>query len=316
MTFAQTHREYVASNFIKSLLSETGAISAGIIPVDKVDASSVAQYDRWITDGKHGGLHYMERYNDVRANPRLLLEGAKSIIIGAFPYYHRDKPDEQKHYRIARYARGRDYHEVVRDRLNIVANKLTERYGGTFRICIDTAPLRERYWAQKAGIGFVGKNNCLIVPGYGSYVFIGTIISTLDFDKYDTPLESKFCSNCKKCVDACPGGALSLNGEAVDARKCLSALTLEHRGKFRYPISTSGRIAGCDICQEVCPYNFTVLDIGLPEFAHLSPLCFMSDEEIENLSEQEIKKLTKKSALSRIKSEDFVRNIKAAKRKC
>ena len=160
-------------------MTEVGAYRCGIARVEPVDASSARVYDEWIAAGRHDTMDYLERYGDVRSDPSLLLEGARSIIVAAFPYARPVTPSDGK-LRIASYALGDDYHDVLRRRLEGAAEKIRARWGGATRVCVDTAPLRERYWAVKAGVGFVGINCQLILPGAGSYFFIGSILSTVE----------------------------------------------------------------------------------------------------------------------------------------
>ncbi|MDE6309125.1 MAG: tRNA epoxyqueuosine(34) reductase QueG, partial [Muribaculaceae bacterium] len=175
-----------------------------------------------------------------------LLDGARSVISCAFPY------QLQHDCAIASYALGDDYHEVLRQRLGTVAQRLAENYGAATRICVDTAPLLERYWAVKAGVGFIGRNHQLIVPDCGSAVLLGEILTTADIEP-DSPCALS-CGDCMACVNRCPGGALLADG-TFDARRCLSYLTIEYRGEIDDSIDLHGRIYGCDECQLCCPHN-------------------------------------------------------------
>lgn len=283
-----------------------GAVAVGIARVASVRPDAMEQYREWVASGKRGPLAFLEKYPDIRSNPALLLEGARSIIVAAFPYLHPTPAGIAS--RIAKYARGLDYHDVVRNRLESAAVRIRESLGGETRVCVDTAPLRERYWAVEAGVGFVGWNNSLIVPGHGSFVVLGEIITTLEL-KPDTPCRLG-CGDCGACLRACPTGALSGTG-AVDASRCLSCLTIEHRGEFPPGTDLHGRVAGCDTCQDVCPHNRHVAMEGLAEFAPNSPLLSLSPEEILRLTDTQIRKLLKGSSLSRIKPADLRRNLGA-----
>ncbi|MDE7389160.1 MAG: DUF1730 domain-containing protein, partial [Muribaculaceae bacterium] len=212
---------------VRRLAAEVGAVACGVAEAAPVSPEAIEIYSRWIADGRHADMDYMTRYPDVRSDPRLLLEGARSLIVCAFSYF----TDEPFGLPVALYARGRDYHEVVRERLSALASRLTETYGGTTRVCVDTAPLRERHWAIRAGIGIQGLNNQIIVPGAGSYVFLGTILWTQPLEP-TPPLSAAHCGRCGRCVEACPAKALSADGSALDARRCLSYLTIEHSGAF------------------------------------------------------------------------------------
>ncbi|MDE5673379.1 MAG: DUF1730 domain-containing protein, partial [Duncaniella sp.] len=208
---------------IKRLLKAAGAFKSGIALAGEVDADRMADYDRWLSEGRHASMAYLEKYTDIRRNPALLLPGARSVISSVFNYWwgRSDGPLQW-----ASYALGDDYHDVVRARLQSVADMIVNQTGAECRVCVDTAPIPERYWAVKSGIGFIGLNRQLIVPGAGTHFFLGEIVTTLPLTP-DQP-ETGNCGECRRCLSACPGGALSPEG--LDANRCLSYLTIEHRG--------------------------------------------------------------------------------------
>lgn len=221
-----------------------------------MSGEAAALYDTWIADGCHGDMAYMERYGEVRADPVLLLDGARTIFMSAFSYANPDavRDMESRHVPlISEYALGDDYHTEVRERLSAAAQAITERYGGVTRVCVDTAPLRERYWARQAGLGFIGVNNYLIIPGMGLHFVLGAILWTGEADVYDTPCTGS-CGACGRCVDACPTGAISSDGR-LDARKCLSYLTIESREPLPDGVSVGQRLFGCDTCRRACPHE-------------------------------------------------------------
>ena len=303
---------YMERSQVKEIVKGVGATAVGIARVAEVDAAARQSYLHWIESGRSAPLGYMDRYHEVRNNPRLLLDGANSIIVAAFSYYY-PTPAAKSHFTIARYARGADYHDVVRRRLNdavtaIIAETALDPLD--FRVCVDTAPLRERYWARKAGVGFIGRNNALIVPGEGSYMVLGEILTTMELDA-DAPC-TLTCGNCMACVKSCPAGALDCDEDGycgVDASRCLSCLTIEHRGDFPEEIKLGGRIAGCDTCQDVCPHNRHAKTSPIAEFAPSNPLLDMTDDQILSLRAEDIRPLTRHTSLSRIKPSDFIRNI-------
>lgn len=239
----------------------------GKAPADMVDAADMEGFRRWLERGFMAGMAYMRNWEEIRLDPRLLLEGAQSVLSFAFPYAGGfDRP-------VADYALGNDYHDVVRDFLGLVVEQLRNEYGGRYRICVDSAPVFERYWAERCGLGRRGRNGLVFVPGAGSRVFLAEIISTLPVSKLPEPPlmtadAEDYCINCGRCIKACPANALQDDG-TVDARRCLSYLTIEHRGDWddagtAAMHTPAGRrtLFGCDICQKVCPVNRAIADRG------------------------------------------------------
>lgn len=277
----------------------------GVAEAGPVDAEAVARYRRWLAEGRHAGMAYMERYDDLRDDPRLLLPSARSIISCAIGYYHpASQPVESP--RIAMYARGDDYHEVVRERLSAMADEIRGRWGGETRVCVDTAPIRERYWAMRAGVGFIGRNNHLIIPGYGSYFFLGEILTTVRFAP-DKPLDIG-CGNCRRCLDACPGGALTADG-ALDARQCLSYLTIEHRGPLPAGTRLGNHLYGCDECQLACPHNRNAAATTEGRFHPRAAVMNLSREEVAAMTQERFSALFRHSAVKRAKLAGLLRNL-------
>lgn len=285
--------------------SRLGVSRLGIAAAADVDAVETARYEEWIASGRHGEMAYLDRYHDVRRNPAGLLPGAQSVIVCAFNYYPavRQRADVPQ---FAFYAYGRDYHEVVRERLEALASIIRERHGGSTRVCVDTAPLPERYWAVRAGVGFRGLNSQLIVPGLGSYFFLGEIISTVAFTP-DSPCSGD-CGRCGACVRECPGGAILPDG-TVDARRCLSYLTIEYRGDtLPAGVSPGNRVYGCDVCQQVCPHNRCAMPTEIPEFAPSGEFLALDGPAIENMSPEKFSALFRHSAVKRTKLKGLIRN--------
>lgn len=274
----------------------------GAVSVDEpVSPEACEQYSRWLADGRHGEMAYLANHAALRRDPRTLLEGARTLIAVAFPYYS----DEPVRLPISLYARGRDYHEVVRERLLEAAASLP----GSSRVCVDTAPLRERYWARRAGLGFIGRNNQLIIPGLGSYFFLGFILNTTDFGlPASAPAAAGGCGDCRRCVDACPGRCLSADGSGVDARRCLSYLTIEYRGELPGPIPV---LYGCDVCQRVCPHNASPRPTPIADF-HPSPeLASLTAADVAAMTPERFRALFRHSAVKRTKLSGLLRNLAA-----
>jgi len=246
-------------------------------------------------------MAYLDRYHEVRADPRLLLQDARSMLCVAFPYF----TSEPVRLPVSLYARGRDYHEVVREHLSILARQLPP---GDTRICVDTAPLRERYWAERLGLGFIGRNNQLIIPGLGSYFFLGFILTTANLPaaRWRDP-DGRSCGNCRRCVDACPGRCIFPSGEGIDARKCLSYLTIEYRGELGdLSLPT---LYGCDVCQRVCPFNSNPVPTPIFDF-HPSPaLRNLSADELRQMTPGQFAATFRHSAVRRTKLAGLQRNL-------
>lgn len=290
-------------NDIARWLAEAGAAASGIAQADTVDESEFSRFAEWLDKGMHGDMQYMERYRDIRRDPALLLDGAKSIIVAVFSYHHSGQGDGALG-AIASYAHGDDYHEVVRGRLGQVAALLKGKYGGETRVCADSAPLLERYRAVRAGVGFIGRNRMLIVPGVGSYVFIGSILTTLDITP-DSPCTLS-CYGCGRCIISCPGKALTARG--LDARKCLSYLTIEYRGEFPDSLDLKGCLYGCDTCQRVCPHNAGIPDTTIAEFAPRPALSTLTPEKAAAMTLSEFSTMMRHSAIKRTKLAGLQRN--------
>lgn len=271
---------------------------------------AIAMHRRWVAEGRHGSMQYLDRYHDVRADATLLLPGAASIIAAAFSYR---QPVHSP--LIADYALGRDYHTVLRQRLEPVASCIAGTFGGDTRICIDTAPLRERYWAAYAGLGIIGVNNHLIIPGLGSDFFLAFILTTAHLPIHPARKEANPCApqcmQCMRCVKACPGRAISPDG-SIDARRCLSYLTIEHRGPLPEGTVLHGTVYGCDICSRVCPMNHIEAPAEpLAEFLPSEAIMNISLPQIANLSPDDFSRLFSRSAIKRTKLCGLQRNAAA-----
>lgn len=293
---------------VHALAAEAGVEPVRLTAAVAVSAEAVEAHARWIAAGRHADMSYMERYADVRSDPRLLLPGAATLLVAAFPYQLRPERCGVA-LPIAGYALGRDYHEVVRERMQRFAAMLTARWGGDTRVCVDTAPLRERYWAERAGLGRIGLNNQLIVPGLGSNVVLGTLLWSVAVDGSDRPLPGH-CGRCGACVRACPAGALSADGSGVDARRCLSYLTIEHRGEFPPGTDLCGRLYGCDLCQRVCPWNSRQAE-PLPEFMPSQALRRLTEADVAAMTQPQFSTLFSHSAIKRTKLAGLQRNLQA-----
>lgn len=291
---------------IKQACKEAGAFRVGIASIHPVEETEARSYESWIAEGCHATMDYLARYPEIRRDPSLLLEGAKSVICCAFPYSP-TPPREKDSLRIASYALGEDYHDVIRRRLKPVVRLLREKYGAKSRITVDTAPLRERIWAKEAGIGFIGRNNQLITPEAGSRVFLGEIIATLSLPADKPATES--CLGCDACVRNCPGQALRMVGSRVllDAHKCISYQSIECKEELSG--SLYGHFYGCDTCQDVCPHNATISAVPLPEFLPREEITSLTAEKIAAMNEEEYASIFACSAIRRAPLGRLRRNL-------
>lgn len=317
----------------------TGAVAVGFAQAEEIDADAAAQYDRWIASGSADRMDYLVRHAALRRHPRNVLENARGVVSIAYSY----APTEWRSAelpQIACYAYGQDYHDVLRKRLQPVVDQLKERLGGEWRICIDSAPLAERYWAVKSGIGRIGKNGSVIVDNFGSYIFLVEILTTLpvgsemrsepsfdtgaDVDEISSSFEGavnfegavKRCKGCDACVRACPQGALKGDG-TMDARRCLNYLTIEHKGEWEGASLESMQtpagvrtLYGCDICQRVCPHNRNVPPTTIAEFAP-SPFILSLDKATAlSLDQTSFSRQFKGSPIKRAKLAGLLRNAR------
>lgn len=212
---------------------------------------------RWIVEGRHGQMHYLERRLEMRLDPRVLVPGARSILVVADRYSdgRRDRRDVPLRGRLGRYARGRDYHLVMRRRLETLRDECLRRWPQErFRVCVDTAPLLEREHAARAGLGAIGKHTLLIEPSVGSWMLLGAIVTTLPLEPPGSALSGDPCGSCTRCIEACPTSCIE--PWSVDASACVSYLTIEHRDVIaeQFHEAMGDWLVGCDVCQEVCPH--------------------------------------------------------------
>ena len=263
----------------------------------------------WISAGKHDAMTYMERYGELRRNPTGLLNGAKTVICLALNYYPAKK-QPRTHPRFAYYAYGKDYHEVLREMLQQLAGYVQQLAGGNERVCCDTAPIFERYWAVRAGIGFIGRNSQLILPHKGSYFYLGELLTTLSLPN-SFPIKSD-CGNCRRCIDACPTHAIGEN-RTIDARRCISCQTIENKNAIPPEIVTrlGRRVYGCDTCQEVCPHNQYATPTQIADLQPNEEILNLTYNKLKHLSREDYNRIFRHSAVKRAKYEGLMRNVAA-----
>jgi epoxyqueuosine reductase len=290
---------------------ELGFSDCGFSKAEPVDHTHKNFVEKWISKKKHGTMQWLERNKDKRYDPRLLSENAKTIITVSYNYFSTKKFYDNNSYIISKYAYGKDYHYVIKDKLGLLLSFIEEKTGKRkARIFVDSAPVLERYWAQKGGLGFTGKNTCLINRKNGSFFFIGSLILDLElnYTKADT---ANYCGTCTRCIDACPTQALK--PFEIDANKCLSYITIEYRDETipgYFKDKTANRIFGCDICQDVCPWNRFAKPHNEPLFEPEDELLKMTKQDWEKLDKPGFKRLFKHSAVKRAGYHRLMRNIK------
>jgi epoxyqueuosine reductase len=264
----------------------------------------------WCKAGMNAGMTYLARDIEKRINPELLVDGAKSLIVTGINYYTDIRQTEPGVPVLSRYAYGEGYQDVIKEKLNelltFIKSIEPEAEGQPFS---DSAPLLEKAWAAEAGIGWQGKHSIVINKKIGSFFFIGVLILNIELE-YDNPLTGDYCGTCRLCIDLCPTGAIN-EDHTIDARKCIANLTIENRGPIPEDIipKLEGRIYGCDLCQEVCPWNKKALPHNVPEFKIAAELDQLTADEWKNLSPEQFKRLFKKSAVGRKKYDTFMENV-------
>ena len=299
--------EYTAK--IKSAADALGFLSCGISQADFLE-DEAPRLEQWLNQGHHGSMSYMERHFDKRLDPRLLVPGAKSVVSLLLNYHTDKKQADPKAPKISSYAYGKDYHFVIKEKLKelmqIIHREIGEVNG---RVFVDSAPVMDKAWAAKSGLGWLGKNTNLISKKVGSFFFIAELIIDLELD-YDTPV-TDHCGSCTACIDACPTDAL-LQPYQIDGSKCISYLTIEL--KENIPTEFKGQMDnwafGCDICQTVCPWNRFATPHDEPAFEPQEELLNLTKSEWQEMTSVVFNQVFKNSAVKRTKFEGLKRNIK------
>lgn len=301
---------------IKAEASRLGFFVCGFARAEPVSEAMRRHYLGWLADGRNADMAYLGNNLDKRFDPRLLMPGVKTIVVVAQNYFPARRLPEGEP-QIADYALGLDYHDIVKQKLRQLAATVGI---ADYRAFVDTAPVLERYWAVRAGLGWIGKNQQLIIPHAGSEFFLGELFVTVELPP-DEPLPNR-CGTCHRCVDACPTHALSLPATCVegygditrfDARLCLSYQTIENRGELTVGAKAAmgDTFYGCDRCQRACPWNRFAKPSTEPLLQPREELLAMTRQKWENLTEEDYRRLFKGSAVKRAKYEGLMRNIKA-----
>jgi len=295
---------------IKNKAYDLGFSFVGISKAEFLEKEA-RQLESWLKSNFHGKMTYMENYFDKRTDPRLLVEGAKSVVTVLQNYYTEEKQLDNQAPKISKYALGKDYHLVIRSKLNQLYDFIQEEVGEVAaRGFVDSAPVLDKAWAEKSGLGWIGKHTNLINKEQGSYFFIGELIIDLELD-FDGPIKD-YCGTCTKCIDACPTEAI-IQPYLVDGSKCISYLTIELKDEI-IPKEFNGKMDnwmfGCDVCQEVCPWNRFSIQHSESGFNSNPNVLKMKKNEWDELSEDLFNELFKKTAVKRTKFKGLKRNIK------
>lgn len=303
---------------VKSLAREVGFSLCGIASLDPEPRANDA-FARWLENGMHGDMAYLERHRPLRENVGELLPGARSAICVALNYYQPVERDQRTmegrdgRGRFSIYVHGEDYHAVMMRMLSALDERVRAQFphAATRAVC-DIHPVSDRSLAMQAGIAWLGKNTNVISPGYGSWIFLGELLTTLDL-RADEPLET-LCAGCTKCIDACPTGALD-TPFTLDARRCISYLTIEKRGEIDPALASriGLDVYGCDTCQSVCPFNRVASESVVFQRDDRSALIDMTLEELATISDEEFREKTRGSAMRRVKPEGLRRNARLAR---
>ena len=294
------------SSEVKAEALRLGFFACGIAKAAPVDKDVATRFRQWIRNGSHADMQYMANHTDARLDPRLLMEGVKSIVCVAMNYTPAHRLSDNG-YQLSAYVYGKDYHDVMKVRLHALAARLGFIH---YRAFCDTAPVLERYWAVKAGLGWTGKHHQLIIPGAGSMFFLGELFTDEVFD-YDSPVADR-CGRCTRCIEACPTGVL---GTTFNCVKCLSYQTIENRNELSPEAARhmGNTIYGCDRCLQACPWLRTASPTTIPEFAPTEKLLSMTKERWHHLTEEDYRYLFKGSAVKRAKYTGLMRNIQAVR---
>lgn len=297
------------TTLIKSFAASLGFDHCGIARAEQLDEDA-RRLEKWLNKGMQGSMRYMENHFDLRTDPRKLVPGARSVITLLLNYFPGAKQPAVAP-KVSKYAYGRDYHLVIREKLKEMTGMIRQQIGEiTGRGFVDSAPVLEKTWAQRSGLGWVGRNGNLINKDSGSFFFIATLITDLELN-YDTPFSRDYCGTCTKCIDACPTEAIT-EGKVVDGSKCISYFTIELKDAL-IPEGMKGRfddwIFGCDVCQDICPWNRFSTLTSEPAFTPIPEILDFTKSDWDDLTSESFDRIFTNSPLKRTKFEGIKRNL-------
>ncbi|MBC9796863.1 tRNA epoxyqueuosine(34) reductase QueG [Sinomicrobium weinanense] len=303
------------TQLIKAEARRLGFMSCGVSRAEFLEEEA-PRLERWLRENMHGEMGYMENHFDKRLDPRLLVDGAKSVISLTLNYFPAEEQKDTGSPKISKYAYGRDYHFVIKDKLKQLLHFIHEEIGEVGgRAFVDSAPVLDRAWATRSGLGWIGKNSNLISKKVGSFFFIAELVVDLDLE-YDDPITTNHCGSCTACIDTCPTQAI-VEPMVVDGSRCISYFTIELKDNI--PTEFEGKfddwMFGCDICQDVCPWNRFSKPHNEPLFDPHPDLLNMSKKDWEEITEDVFREIFRKSAVKRTKFKGLKRNIEFLKEK-
>lgn len=298
------------SRVIKKIASDLGFLSVGISKAEHM-TEEAHRLEQWLSSNYNGSMSYMENHFDKRVDPRLLVPGSKSVISLSYNYFTYDLQTDHTAPKISKYAYGSDYHKILKKKLKELIYRLQEQFGDFNGRCfVDSAPVLERDWAKRSGLGWIGKHTLLLSKQKGSFFFLTELICDLELE-YDHPVQNH-CGTCTACIDACPTDAISKEGYVLDANKCISYLTIELKEDIpsAFKNKMDNWIFGCDICQDVCPWNRFAHQHSEEEFLPKKDLLEITKEEWMDISKEVFDEIFQGSAVKRTKYEGLTRNIR------
>ena len=298
------------TEFIKKEAKKLGFSGCGISKA-RFLSEEAKNFEKWLSNGYQGSMSYLEKNIDKRLNPTILVPGSKSVISLAFNYFPPKKLIDNNNFIISKYAYGKDYHKVLKKKLKKLFFLMREKIGNIEgRVFVDSAPIHERAWAKLSGLGWIGKNSLLINKNQGSFFFLAEIICDLELE-YDEPVLNR-CGNCSRCIDACPTDAIT-KAQVINAKKCISYLTIENKDNIPEELNDSmnNSIFGCDICQDVCPWNKNSKPHEEIEFLPKKNLRKLRKKDWVELTEETFDRIFEGSAIKRTKYKGLKRNIRA-----
>ncbi|MBQ9254197.1 MAG: tRNA epoxyqueuosine(34) reductase QueG [Bacteroidales bacterium] len=307
----EENSKYIKLEEIVALSQKQGFCAVGATKIEKVENDFL---DSWLDKGYNASMKYMENYIELRKNPSLLVPYAKTILCFLMSY-NDERVDNEHIFKIASYAQRKDYHFVMKEKLRNIISSLQEKYTDLQAIAfVDSAPVLERYWAEKCGLGWKGKNSLLVNKEYGSKVFIGEIFCDITTDYFEEQIVNR-CGTCTRCIDICPNGAITKTGE-IDSKRCISYQTIENKQEIPYTFDTKNYIYGCDLCIEVCPWNKKAKKVDNQDIETKELMNDVLNKISENeLDRTDFNKLKKVTPLSRIKYDKLISNVENVKKR-